>query len=106
MDSTDVRAQRILSVVDSIPKGRVATYGQIAAEAGLPGRARMVGRLLAELDPHSPLAWHRVLGASGRISPRPGPGPLVQARRLRKEGVSVAEGRLRLAEYRWDPDQD
>lgn len=94
--------QRILAVVDEIPRGRVATYGQVAAEAGLPRRARLVGRVLAELGPGSLLPWHRVVAATGRIAPRPGLGPREQARRLRAEGVPVDRGgKLDLAARRW-----
>ena len=101
METDDPVRQRILAVVDCIPPGRVATYGQVAEEAGLPGRARLVGRLMGDLDDRSELPWHRVVGAGGRISPRPGPGPREQARRLRGEGVPVLRGRLDLAAYRW-----
>ena len=54
----------------AIPPGRVATYGQVAEAAGLPGRARLVGRALRELPDDSAVPWHRVVGAGGRISPR------------------------------------
>jgi methylated-DNA-protein-cysteine methyltransferase-like protein len=64
----DEMRHRVQAVVDSIPRGRVATYGQVARLAGLPRRARWVGRVLSELPPGSKLAWHRVLGAGGRIS--------------------------------------
>lgn len=90
--------------MDEIPRGSVATYGQVAAEAGLPRRARLVGRVLAELGQGSPLPWHRVVAATGRISARPGSGPGEQARRLRAEGIPVdAAGRLDLELRRWRP---
>jgi methylated-DNA-protein-cysteine methyltransferase-like protein len=56
--------ERILATVDSIPRGCVATYGQVAREAGLTGRARLVGRSLRGLGPRSKIPWWRVLGAS------------------------------------------
>lgn len=101
----DVR-QRIYATVDSIPRGRVASYGQVASEAGLPGRARLVGRALAELPAGSRLAWHRVVNAAGRVSTRgDGGAEREQRRRLRREGVTVdARGRLDLARHRWSPD--
>lgn len=102
----DPRRQRILAVVDSIPRGHVATYGQVADEAGLPGRARLVGKLLGDLATGSDLPWHRVVSAPGRIGQRPGGGPREQARRLRAEGVPVTGGRLALRRFRWTPDQD
>ncbi len=96
------RDQRIHATVDGIPRGRVASYGQVAKEAGLPGRARLVGRLLRELPKGSRLPWHRVLRADGTIAVREGDSE--QRRRLRKEGVTVTtEGRVDLSTYGWDP---
>jgi len=98
--------QRFYALVDSIPRGRVATYGQIAREAGLPRHARHVGHALRALPPGSELPWHRVLNAAGRIAPRPGGCTPEQRRRLLAEGVDVSpEGRVDLARYRWDPER-
>jgi methylated-DNA-protein-cysteine methyltransferase related protein len=93
---------RIEAVVDSIPRGRVATYGQVALVAGLPRRARWVGRVLRDLPKGSKLPWHRVVGAGGTISlPLAGSGR-EQRRRLAKEGVEVSSsGRIDLARFRW-----
>jgi len=98
----DERRARILAVVDSIPKGRVASYGQVAREAGLPRHARLVGRVLAGLPAGSPLAWHRVVNSAGRISLRP--GAALQRRHLAREGVVFTRtGRIELARFRWTP---
>ena len=99
MDASDPRVQRILATVDSIPPGRVSTYGAIAKEAHLAGRARLVGKVLGCLDAGSPLPWHRVLSSTGRISSRPGQGPIQQAARLKEEGVQVRSGRVNLQDY-------
>ena len=105
IDTHAAAIQRIHAMVDSIPRGCVATYGQIAEEAGLPRRARLVGRVLRELPARTRLPWHRVVGANGRISPRSGDGASLQQERLRREGVPVdARGRLDLVRYRWAPD--
>ena len=97
--------ERIYATVDSIPKGRVATYGQVAREAGAPRNARSVGYALAKLPPKSPLPWHRVVNAQGKISPRPGSAPGLQLRKLRAEGVRVDRaGKIDLSTYRWIPD--
>ena len=94
LDDDPVR-QRIQAVVDSIPRGTTSSYGEVAREAGLPRRARLVGRVLSELPPGSKLPWHRVVNASGRISLR-GAAAREQRRRLRAEGVRVdASGRAR-----------
>jgi methylated-DNA-protein-cysteine methyltransferase-like protein len=101
----DERQARILAVVDCIPRGRVASYGQVAREAGLPRHARLVGRVLACLPSGSKLAWHRVVNSAGRISLRPGSAR--QRRRLQREGVHLTRtGRIDLARFRWTPADD
>lgn len=95
--------QRILAIVDSIPRGRVATYGQVAQEAGLPRRARLVGHVLSHLPARTQIPWQRVLGAGGQVRPRPGARRQVQ--RLRGEGVEVSSrGRVDLGRFAWRPD--
>lgn len=88
-------AQRILAQVRAIPRGQVAGYGEIARRAGLPGRARMVARLLSmNEDPELP--WHRVLRSDGRIAfPVDSASFIEQSMRLRAEGVRVERGRVR-----------
>ncbi len=96
----DARRQRVLATIDSIPRGRVATYGGIAAEAGLLGRARYVAQVLRQLPPGHPLPWHRILGAGGHIRTS-GQTAIRQARLLRAEGVPVKGGRIDLADHVW-----
>jgi methylated-DNA-protein-cysteine methyltransferase-like protein len=88
---------RILAAIRNVPAGCVASYGEIARRAGLPRRARLVARVLAHnQDPGLP--WHRVLRSDGRIAFRPGSrGFREQGARLRREGVAVENGRVRLA---------
>jgi len=95
----------IYAVVSRIPKGRVATYGQVAALAGLPRRARLVGHALRVLPDGSPVPWHRVVNARGRISPRAdllGHEDL-QAQLLRREGVRFVAEAIPLGRYLWQP---
>lgn len=94
----------LLSLLRKIPKGKVATYGQIAALAGNPRAARQVARLLHTLSDREKLPWHRVLNRNGRISlPMEGHGGL-QRRLLLKEGVAVStDGSLDLDRFGWDP---
>ena len=97
--------QRIYAVVRRIPKGRVATYGQVAALAGLPGHARQVGYALHALPEGTTVPWHRVVNASGGISTRSLPGAeFVQQQLLVREGIRVnARGRVALRQTRWVP---
>jgi methylated-DNA-protein-cysteine methyltransferase-like protein len=94
----------ICAVIDCIPKGWVATYGQVAAMAGLPRRARLVGQILQNLDPAVKIPWHRVVNARGEVSfslSRNG-GDAVQQRLLEKEGVAFNDkGRFDLERFRW-----
>jgi uncharacterized protein YeaO (DUF488 family)/alkylated DNA nucleotide flippase Atl1 len=98
--------RRIYAVVARIPKGRVATYGQVASLAGLPRRARLVGHALRTVPEGMDLPWHRVVNAQGKISPR---GDALghedlQAALLRREGVRFAGSTIPLARYRWQPE--
>ena len=95
--------ERIWQVVASIPAGCVATYGQIAALAGLPGYARRVGRAMATLPSATRIPWHRVVNAQGRLSTS-GAARARQSQRLRAEGVSVLDARLDLGRFRWRPE--
>jgi methylated-DNA-protein-cysteine methyltransferase-like protein len=97
--------QRIYEVVRRIPKGRVATYGQVAALAGLGRHARQVGYALSALPEASRVPWHRVVNARGTISPRSEPDTDTDQRGLLEaEGVVFdGLGRLALPRYRWRP---
>ncbi|MFQ5501153.1 MAG: MGMT family protein [Phycisphaerae bacterium] len=97
---------RILTVIRSIPRGRVSTYGRIAAAAGLPGRSRLVGRILRDSPLAKGVPWHRVVNATGRISDRSGPGPNEQRERLLHEGITpknASSDRIDLTVYLWEP---
>ena len=87
--------KRILAAIRAIPRGQVAGYGEVARRAGLPGRARLVARLLSQNeDPRLP--WHRVLRSDGRIAfPEGSTHWREQSQRLRAEGVKVENGRVR-----------
>lgn len=91
----------IYTMVRQVPRGRVATYGQIAL---LVGRCtpRMVGYAMAGLNFDSDVPWHRVINRLGRISPRAGDGAELQRELLHREGVGFnAEGVISLQQYRW-----
>jgi methylated-DNA-protein-cysteine methyltransferase related protein len=87
--------EAIWHVVCCIPRGQVATYGEVARAAGLPGRARQAGRALRLAPAGMHLPWHRVVGAGGRIVfPKSSRAHREQARRLRAEGVKVRADRV------------
>ena len=98
--------QRVWRVVERIPPGQLATYGQIAELIGAYGCARQVGWALRRLSLPSPVPWHRVVNAQGRIAmslSREG-SDWIQRELLIAEGIPVdAAGRLPLARYRWQP---
>jgi methylated-DNA-protein-cysteine methyltransferase related protein len=100
------RNQRVWQVVARIPEGKVATYGQVAALAGLPGRsaARQVGYALSALSEDTQVPWHRVVNAKGQVSLRADPErPDYQRWLLEAEGVAFGLGGvLDLARYRWN----
>ncbi len=98
--------RRIYAVVRRIPRGRVATYGQVAWVAGLPRQARLVGYALHAAAESGGVPWHRVVNAQGGISARTdGPGAAVLQRlRLEQEGVGFdGRGRVSLERYGWRP---
>ncbi|MGH3708224.1 MAG: MGMT family protein [Pseudonocardiaceae bacterium] len=92
----DENLERVRGVIAAIPAGSVLAYGEVAARAGLPGRARLVGRILAE-DGHD-LPWHRVLRADGTPAPHLATEQLAQ---LHTEGVLAEGGRVPM--YRYHP---
>ena len=91
---------RIWQVVALIPPGKVATYGQVAALAGLPRHARLVGRTLRNLPAGTRLPWHRVVNASLKISLRRGSAILEQRQRLEAEGIEFVGERIPRS-FRW-----
>ncbi len=96
--------ERIWQIVSQIPKGSVASYGQVAELAGLPKAARLVGNVLKKLPPNSKLPWHRVVNSQGKISlPIGSPGHREQKARLVDEGVMFNGEKVSLKQCRWTP---
>lgn len=91
-------AYAVLSAVTEIPKGKVATYGQIARLIGYPKNARLVARVLSHADYYGDYPCHRVVNASGRLAP----GWAAQAMLLQAEGVALIDAtHVSLKLYRW-----
>lgn len=91
----------VIKIILTIPKGKVMTYGQIAALAGSPRAARQVAAILRTSTDSYDLPWHRVVNAQGQASTHQlGFGDLQEAL-LKRENVIFKEGKLELKEYRW-----
>ena len=100
------RYERIYRAVRRVPRGRVATYGDIARLAGLERQPRLVGYALHAAPAGARLPWHRIVNARGGISLGRGVpgGDLEQRFRLEREGIEFdANGRIQLSRYRWKP---
>jgi methylated-DNA-protein-cysteine methyltransferase-like protein len=96
--------QRVKGVIQKIPKGKVATYGQIAALAGNPRAARQVVRVLHSSSRKDNLPWHRVVNKEGKISLKLNYGYETQKRLLRREGVKFnKDDTIDFSRYLWSP---
>lgn len=99
--------QHIWQTVLAIPAGKVASYGQIADLAGLPGRARLVGRCMGYAPKAMQVPWYRVLRSNGQLAFEAGSNAsLRQTGLLQEEGVPVINNRVNMNEYRWQPGLD
>jgi methylated-DNA-protein-cysteine methyltransferase-like protein len=95
-----IRYEDIYEVVRAIPRGRVATYGQVAELAGIAGQPRRVGYALSALTPASGVPWQRVINAKGEISNAA--SEKLQRRLLKEDGIKFDKaGRIPLDKYRW-----
>ncbi|MEX0268297.1 MGMT family protein [Leptolyngbyaceae cyanobacterium UHCC 1019] len=96
--------ETIYAIVRQIPVGKVATYGQVADLAHMPGRARLVGYALFRVAPNSDIPWHRVINAKGEISESPERygSDYLQRSLLEAEGIQFTpHGKISLQDYRW-----
>lgn len=90
----------VFHLVSQIPRGKVATYGRLAALLGYPRAARAVGYAMKRCPYDIP--WQRVVNARGGISLRGNmSGMITQRVRLEQEGIDFRRGRVDLARYRW-----
>lgn len=95
---------RVIEIIKNIPRGKVATYGQVATFAGSPRAARQVVRILHSCSSKERLPWQRVVNAKGRIALKPGYGYEKQKKLLEKEGVVFSlDGSIDLNKYQWTP---
>lgn len=93
----------VYKLVKEIPRGKAATYGQIAKALKLPGGARAAGRAMAACPAGQGIPWHRVVGAGGRLLLRE-PNASLQRKLLESEGLRLAEKRiLDFSSHQWSP---
>ena len=96
------KRERIWQVVNRIPRGKVATYGQVARLADLPGYARYVGYTMKMLPSGSKLPWFRVVNSKGQLSfPKHSARYRAQQEKLEAEGITFSEGKFCLHTYQW-----
>ena len=100
MKLTDDFAYEVLSAMEEIPEGCVATYGQIAQLIGHPKNSRLVARVLSRAEYYGSFPCHRVVNHAGRLAP----GWSEQATLLQAEGVRLKDAaHVELKEYQWKP---
>ncbi|WP_372861230.1 MGMT family protein [Pseudoalteromonas sp.] len=99
----DVNKETVIyTIIASIPKGCVASYGQVAALAGYPNNARLVGRLLKEMPKSSTIPWHRVVNSQGKISfPAGSDKYKTQRQKLFSEGIAFKNERVLMRDHKW-----
>jgi methylated-DNA-protein-cysteine methyltransferase-like protein len=95
--------EKAITIIKKIPRGKVATYGQIAALAGNPLGARQVVRVLHSSSDKHNLPWQRVINSQGKIALPRKKGYETQKRLLLREGVKFRGDRIDLDEYQWNP---
>jgi methylated-DNA-protein-cysteine methyltransferase-like protein len=96
--------ERVKGFIKAIPRGKVATYAQVAALAGNDRAARQVARVLHASSDKDRLPWHRVINSRGGISLPRRRGYEEQKQLLMEEGVAVDRaGRVDLARFQWEP---
>ena len=103
--TAQVNLQRIWQTVALIPAGKVASYGQIADLAGLPGRARLVGKALGQAPDNMQLPWYRVLRSNGQLAfPAGSEQAKQQTGLLQEDNIVVFNNLVKLKEFKWQPD--
>lgn len=96
--------KRFFRIINQIPVGTVATYGQVAALAGYPGNARQVGYALREMSGSHAIPWYRVINAQGKISfPEHSEHYSIQKTILESEGIVFSKsGKIDLKKFQWE----
>ena len=99
------KAERIWLTVCKVPAGKVASYGQIADLAGLPGRARLVGKALGYAPSKMKVPWYRILRSNGQLAFTAGTQEAERQKGLlQEEGVVVLNNRVKMKQFAWTPE--
>jgi methylated-DNA-protein-cysteine methyltransferase-like protein len=99
--------EKVISIIQAIPEGKVMTYGQIANMAGSPRGARQVVRILHSMSKKYGLPWHRVINSKGEIRISNDESFQMQTFLLQAEGVEISDHRyIRLEQYQFHSDAD
>ncbi|WP_110927376.1 MGMT family protein [Bacillus massiliglaciei] len=99
--------ERVIEIIQKIPEGEVATYGQVARMAGSPRGARQVVRILHSCSDKYDLPWHRVVNKKGEIAIQDPLASASQLKKLKEEGVSfLSDKAVNLNAHQFDPLQD
>ncbi|MGP4079527.1 MGMT family protein [Pseudalkalibacillus sp. R45] len=97
--------EKVITIIQNIPAGKVMTYGQIARLAGSPRGARQVVRILHTMSQAYELPWHRVINAKGEIAIKDEQQRNLQLTALEQEGIKLsAQDKVDLSVYRYEPD--
>ena len=100
-------SEKVKDIIKNIPKGKVATYGRIAAYAGNPRAARQVVWILHASSIKDKLPWYRVVNGKGQISLKPSHGYEIQKELLQKEGITFNKhDTIDFDRYLWSPSGD
>lgn len=103
-NKTETFTQRVIRVIKSVPRGKVATYGLIALAAGNPRGSRQVAWTLHSVTEKEKLPWHRLINSQGKISLPKGGGYETQKELLLDEGVTFdRQDRIDLDRFIWKP---
>lgn len=103
IDNLSPLAQRTITLINSIPKGKVLTYSEVARLIGASGCARHVSYILSSSSSKHDLPWHRVINSQGKISLPLDSGYFTQEKKLLNEEIIVKNGRIRLEHFLWKP---
>ncbi|PLT36044.1 MGMT family protein [Bacillus sp. V5-8f] len=94
---------RAIEIIQSVPEGKVMTYGQVARLAGSPRGARQIVRILHSMSDKYSLPWHRIVNSKGQVAIKDNESNALQKFLLEKEGIEIKAGHIDLVLYQFNP---